>query len=197
MKILGICGSPRKQATEYVLQEALSMMEEKGFETEFFTVRGKNIGPCRHCDYCMRKKECILKDDMYQVYPLIQEAQGLIMATPIYNGGLSANLKAVMDRCRALGAVDFNFRQDTAGMGITVGGDRAGGQELAMQQIITYYILNGAIPVSGGAFGANLGANFWSQDTLDGVKGDEEGFKSLRKTLKRFTIFLEKYSNSE
>lgn len=197
MKILGICGSPRKQATEYVLQEALAMMKEKGFETEFFTVRGKNIGPCRHCDYCMRKKECILKDDMYQVYPLIQEAQGLIMATPIYNGGLSANLKAVMDRCRALGAVDFNFLQYKVGMGITVGGDRAGGQELAMQQIITYYILNGAIPVSGGAFGANLGANFWSQDTLDGVKGDEEGFKSLRKTLKRFTIFLEKYSNSE
>lgn len=197
MKILGICGSPRKQATEYVLQEALAMMKEKGFETEFFTVRGKNIGPCRHCDYCMRKKECILKDDMYQVYPLIQEAQGLIMATPIYNGGLSANLKAVMDRCRALGAVDFNFLQYKVGMGITVGGDRAGGQELAMQQIITYYILNGAIPVSGGAFGANLGANFWSQDTLDGVKGDEEGFKSLRKTLKRFTIFLEKYSNIE
>jgi multimeric flavodoxin WrbA len=195
MKILGMCGSPRKQATEYVLQEALSMMEGKGFETEFFTVRGKNIGPCRHCDYCMRKKECILKDDMYQVYPLIQEAEGLIMATPIYNGGLSANIKAVMDRCRALGAVDFNFLQYKVGMGITVGGDRAGGQELAMQQIIAYYILNGAIPVSGGAFGANLGANFWSQDTLDGVKKDEEGFRSLRKTLKHFTVFLEKYSD--
>jgi len=191
--ILGICGSPRKQATEYVLQEALSMMEEKGFETEFFTVRGKNIGPCRHCDYCMRKKECILKDDMYEVYPLIQEAEGLIMATPIYNGGLSANLKAVMDRCRALGAVDFNFLQYKVGMGIAIGGDRAGGQELAMQQILTYYILNGAIPVSGGAFGANLGANFWSQDTLEGVKSDEEGFRSLRKTLKRFSRFLEKY----
>jgi multimeric flavodoxin WrbA len=171
------------------------MLEERGFETEFFTVRGKNIGPCRHCDYCMRKKECILKDDMYQVYPLIQEAQGLIMATPIYNGGLSANLKAVMDRCRALGAVDFNFLQYKVGMGIAVGGDRAGGQELAMQQILTYYILNGAIPVSGGAFGANLGANFWSQDTLDGVKNDDEGFKSLRKTIKRFSTFLEKYKD--
>jgi multimeric flavodoxin WrbA len=119
------------------------------------------------------------------------------MATPIYNGGLSANIKAVMDRCRALGAVDFNFLQYKVGMGITVGGDRAGGQELAMQQIIAYYILNGAIPVSGGAFGANLGANFWSHDTLDGVKSDEEGFRSLRKTLKHFTVFLEKYSDNE
>ena len=192
MLVLGICGSPRKQATEYVLHEALSMMEEKGFETEFFTVRGKDIVPCRHCDYCMRKKECIIKDDMYEVYPLIQKAEGIILATPVYNGGLSANLKSVMDRCRALGAVDFNFLRYKVGMGIAVGGDRMGGQELAMQQIITYYVLNGAIPISGGAFGSNLGANFWSQDSLKGVKMDEEGFRSLRKTVKRFAIFLEK-----
>jgi multimeric flavodoxin WrbA len=197
MLVLGICGSPRKQATEYVLHEALSMMEEKGFETEFFTVRGKDIVPCRHCDYCMRKKECIIKDDMYEVYPLIQKAEGMILATPVYNGGLSANLKSVMDRCRALGAVDFNFLRYKVGMGIAVGGDRMGGQELAMQQIITYYVLNGAIPVSGGAFGANLGANFWSQDSLKGVKMDEEGFRSLRKTVKRFAIFLEKYSDNK
>lgn len=193
MKILGISGSPRKQATEYVLQEALSMMEEKGYETEFFTVRGKNIGACRNCDYCLKKKECVLKDDMYVVYPLIQKAEGIIMATPIYNGGVSAQLKAVMDRCRALGAVDFNFLLYKVGMGITVGGDRIGGQELAMQQIITYYVLNGAIPVSGGAFGANLGANFWSRDSLEGVKKDDEGFRSLRKTIKRFESFLETY----
>ena len=95
--ILGICGSPRKQATEYVLRESLQMLEEKGFETEFFGLRGKNINPCRHCDYCMRKKECIVKDDMQDLYPLIIEAKGIIMATPIYNGGLSAQLKAVMD----------------------------------------------------------------------------------------------------
>jgi multimeric flavodoxin WrbA len=194
MTILGICGSPRKQATEYALKEALKMMEDKGFETEFFTVRGKDISPCRHCDYCLRKKECLLKDDMYQLYPLLQEADGIIMATPVYNGGLSAQLKAVMDRCRALAAVDFDFLKYKVGMAMAVGGDRIGGQELAIQQIMTYYILNGAIPVSGGAFGANLGANFWSQDTLDGLKEDEQGFRSLRKTVKRFIEFLEKYN---
>lgn len=107
--ILGICGSPRKQATEYVLKEALKMLEERDLETEFFSVRGKDISPCRHCDYCMRKGECIIKDDMYQVYTLIRDAEGLVMATPVYNGGLSAQLKAIMDRCRALGAVNFDF----------------------------------------------------------------------------------------
>ncbi len=191
--ILGICGSPRKQATDHVLNEALKMLEERGFETEFFGVRGKDISPCLHCDYCMRKGVCIQKDDMYEVYPLMTEAEGIIMATPIYNGGLSAQLKAIMDRTRALGAVDYNFLRNKVGMAISVGGDRSGGQELAIQQIFTYYILTGMIPVGGGAFGANLGANFWSQDTLDGIKQDEEGFRGLRKTVKRFGTFLENF----
>jgi hypothetical protein len=46
------------------------------------------------------------------------------------------------------------------------------------------------IPVSGGFFGANLGATFWSKDTLEGAKEDEEGFRSLRKTVKRFAETL-------
>lgn len=191
--ILGICGSPRKQATEYVLSEALKEMEEKGYETELFTVRGKDIGPCRNCDYCLRKKECILKDDMYQLYPLFQDVQGIIMATPIYNGGVSAQLKAVMDRTRAAAALNIDFLKHKVGMAIAVGGDRVGGQELAIQQIMTFYILNGTIPVSGGPFGSNLGANFWSKDTLNGVKEDEEGFRSLKKTMKRFHEYLDKY----
>ena len=115
------------------------------------------------------------------------------MATPVYNGGLSAQLKAVMDRCRALGAIDFDFMRYKVGMAIAVGGDRIGGQEFAIQQIQTFYILTGAIPVSGGAYGANMGANFWSQDTLKGVKEDEQGFRSLRKTVKRFAKFIDSF----
>jgi multimeric flavodoxin WrbA len=190
--IVGICGSPRKQATDYVLNEALNMLEERGFETSFFGVRGKDISPCRHCDYCLKKGECIVKDDMYEVYSLIKEADGLLMASPCYNGGISAQLKSIMDRTRAMGAVDIGFLREKAGMAIAVGGDRMGGQELVIQQIITFYVLNGAVPISGGAFGANLGATFWSQDTLKGVKKDHEGFRTLKKTVKKFAGFLEK-----
>ncbi len=190
--IVGICGSPRKQATEYVLREALNMLEKMGFETQFFTVRGKKIGFCRHCDHCLKNKECAVKDDMYELYPLLKDAEGIVIATPVYNGGVSAQTKAVMDRCRALGAADRDFFRYKVGMAIAVGGDRIGGQELAIQQIITFYILNGIIPVSGGSFGANLGATFWSKDTLEGVKKDEEGFRSLKKTVKRFARFLKK-----
>ena len=191
--IVGICGSPRQQATEHVLKEALRMLEKQGFETRFFTVRGKRIGFCTHCDYCLKQKECVFKDDMQEVYALLKDARGIIIATPVYNGGISAQTKAIMDRCRAVVAADRNFFKHKIGMGIALGGDRAGGQEQALQQILTFYILNGIIPVSGGFFGANLGATFWTKDTLEGAKQDEEGFRSLKKTVKRFAEFLRKY----
>jgi multimeric flavodoxin WrbA len=191
--IVGICGSPRQQATEHVLKEALRMLEKQGFETHFFTVRGKRIGFCTHCDHCLKNKECIFKDDMQEVYALLKDARGIIIATPVYNGGISAQTKAIMDRCRAVVAADKNFFKHKVGMGIALGGDRIGGQEAALQQIFTFYILNGMIPVSGGFFGANLGATFWTKDTLEGAKQDEEGFRSLKKTVKRFAEFLKKY----
>ena len=179
--ILGICGSPRKMATDYVLSEALKMLEERGFQTSLFSVRGKNINPCKHCDYCLKNKECVVKDDMYQLYPLFREAEGFVIATPVYNGGLSAQTKAIIDRTRATLAADPKALRGKPGMAIAVGGDRMGGQELTIQQIHTFYILNGMMPISGGFFGANLGATFWSKDTLEGVKEDARGFQILEK----------------
>jgi multimeric flavodoxin WrbA len=130
---------------------------------------------------------------MQELYALLKEADGIVFATPAYNGGVSAQTKAVMDRCRALLAADKDFLKGKFGMGIALGGDRVGGQEAALMQIHTFFILNGIVPVSGGFFGANLGATFWTKDTLEGVKQDEEGFRSLKKTVKRFAEFLEKY----
>jgi multimeric flavodoxin WrbA len=193
LMIVGICGSPREQATDYILKEALRMLNEKGFETRFWTVRGKHVGFCTHCDFCLKNKECIFKDDMQEVYALLKAAKGIIFATPVYNGGVSAQTKAIMDRCRAAVASDKNFFRGKIGMGIALGGDRVGGQEGALQQILTFYVLNGVIPVSGGFFGANLGATFWTKDSLEGVKSDAEGFRSLRKTVKRFADFVERY----
>jgi multimeric flavodoxin WrbA len=169
------------------------MLEEQGFETRFWTAKGKRIGFCTHCDHCLTHKECAFKDDMQEVYTLLRKARGVIIATPVYNGGVSAQTKAVMDRCRAVVAADKNFFKHKVGMGIALGGDRAGGREAALQQILTFYILNGMVPVSGGFFGANLGATFWTKDTLEGAKQDEEGFRSLKKTVKRFAEFLKEY----
>lgn len=189
--ILGFCGSPRSGATEYVIKEALRMIEMKGHKTEFYTIKDKEIRYCIHCDYCLQKRGCILNDDMGLLYELLKEAEGIIIGSPVYNGGITAQTKTVLDRTRALVAADPKVFEGKKGIAVAIGGDRIGGQELAIQQIITFYLLNGIIPLSGGFFGANIGATFWSKDTLNGVKEDEEGFRTLRKTIKRFIEYLQ------
>ena len=193
MKVFGICASPRNNTTEYVLKKALDMLEEHDFETEMFTCQAKDIKPCMHCDYCLENKRCIIDDDMKGVYEGLRNADGIILATPVQSGGISSNLSAIMDRTRALEAVDYNLLRGKIGMSIAVGGDRTGGQDFAHLKNITYFTIHGIIPVSGGPFGSNLGASFWSNDSLDDIKDDEYGMESLNRTLREFENFLNKY----
>ena len=66
IKILGISGSPRNMATDFIVREALKIAEEKyGAETKYFSSKGKKLNFCIHCDSCIRTKEgCIHKDDI-------------------------------------------------------------------------------------------------------------------------------------
>ncbi|WP_456472073.1 flavodoxin family protein [Methanocaldococcus sp.] len=188
MKILGISGSPRLQGTHYLVNYSLNYLKEKGAETKYFTVHKKTINFCRHCDYCIKKKEgCVFKDDMEEVYKGLEWADGIIIGTPVYQGTITGQLKTLMDRCRALVAKKPDILRGKVGMGIAVGGDRNGGQEVALRTIHDFYMINEIFPVGGGSFGANLGATFWSKDKgEEGVKEDEEGLRVLRKTLNKF-----------
>ena len=193
MKVFGICASPRNDTTYYVLKKALDHLENHDFETDIFTCQGKDIKPCMHCDYCLENKECIIRDDMSEVYENLQTADGIILATPVQSGSVSSNLSTIMDRTRALEAIDYNLLRGKIGMSIAVGGDRTGGQDFAHLSNITYFMIHGIIPVSGGPFGSNLGASFWSEDSLDKIREDTYGMESLMRTLNEFENFLNKY----
>jgi len=186
--LLGICGSPRRQGTEYAIQYALNYANEKfGFDTQYWTVRNKEIKFCLHCDYCIReKKGCINKDDMEDLYPKLEQARFFLFGTPVFQGNLSGQLKTVMDRNRALVAKNPNIFKDRIGAALAVGGDRSGGQEVAIRSILDFFQQNHIQSVSGGAFGANLGASLWSRDLgKEGVEKDEEGLRTIRKVIKR------------
>lgn len=193
MKVFGICASPRNGTTEYVLRQALKILESHDFETEIFTCHAKDLKPCLHCDYCLENKKCIIQDDMGEVYENLQDADGIILATPVQSGSVSSNLSIIMDRTRALEAIDYNLLRGKIGMSIAVGGDRTGGQDFAHLSNVTYFMIHGIIPVSGGPFGSNLGASFWSQDSIDEIKEDTYGMESLNRTLLEFEKFLNKY----
>ena len=189
IRILGISGSPRNMATDFLVREALKIAEEKyGAETDYFSAKGKKLNFCIHCDFCIRTKEgCIHKDDISaELYDKMTWADAWIIGTPVYQGTLSAQTKTIMDRCRAIVAKNPKVFLNKVGMGIADGGDRIGGQEPAIQTILNFYVINEMIPVGGGSFGANLGGTFWSKDKgAEGASEDSEGMRSLRKTLKK------------
>ncbi|WP_292468603.1 flavodoxin family protein [Methanolobus sp.] len=188
IRLLGISGSPRKKSTDYVINEALRYAQEKyGAEIEYFSASGKNMKFCIHCDYCVRKKEgCIHKDDLVDLYDKMLWADAWIIGTPVYQGTLSAQTKTIMDRCRAVVARDPKAFMNKVGAAAAVGGDRIGGQEPAIQNILNFYIISEMIPVAGGSFGSNLGGTFWSKDKgAEGVAEDSEGIRSLHRTVNK------------
>jgi multimeric flavodoxin WrbA len=156
-------------------------------------VRNKEIKFCIHCDYCVReRKGCVHKDDLKDLFPLMEKAKFLLFGTPVFQGNLSGQLKTVMDRCRSLVAKDPTTFKNKVGMALAVGGDRSGGQEIAIRGILDFFQQNHIICVSGGAFGANLGACLWTRDLgKEGIEQDEEGLKTIRKVVKRLAEFKE------
>ena len=190
IRLLGISGSPRKGATTFVVRQALEFAESLGdVETEFISLKGKKINFCLHCDYCVRTKEgCIQKDDVSDLYPSMEAAAAWLLATPVYQGTISGQLKAVLDRCRAVVARNPDVFRNKVGAAIAVGGDRIGGQEPAIMAIHAFYLANKMIPVSGGPFGSNLGGTVWSRDKrAEGAAADEVGMRSVQRTVERLT----------
>jgi len=105
LKVLGIMGSPRiKGNTDLLLDEALKGAQSQQAEVEKLVVDKLRIGPCREYYGCLRDGNCVIRDDMDDIYPRLLEADGIIVASPMFFYGLSAQLKALIDRCQALWA---------------------------------------------------------------------------------------------
>jgi multimeric flavodoxin WrbA len=105
LKVLGIMGSPRiKGNTELLLDEALKGAQSQQAEVEKIVVDKLRIAPCREYYGCLRDGNCVIRDDMDEVYPKLLDADAIIVASPIFFYSVSAQLKALIDRCQALWA---------------------------------------------------------------------------------------------
>ena len=117
MKVLAISGSPRKNGnTALLLSKALEGAQEAGAETELFSVAGKDLRGCDGCWACVKTGKCHLKDDLEPLYGLMQEADGIIFGTPIYFWGMTAQMKAIIDRSIALNHAERTLASKVAGV---------------------------------------------------------------------------------
>jgi multimeric flavodoxin WrbA len=103
MKVLGIYGSPRKGGnTDMLLDEALKGAEAAGAEVSSIRCCDLDMKGCVECGGCDQTGQCVVDDDMQQVYPQLLEAHVIIVASPIFFYGLTSQVKALMDRCQAM-----------------------------------------------------------------------------------------------
>lgn len=103
MKILVITGSPRKNGNSNTLAEHfIRGAQESGHEIARFDAAFKEVHPCTGCNHCGMNGACIFKDDFEFVRKHILEAGMVVFATPMYYFGISAQLKAVIDRFYAI-----------------------------------------------------------------------------------------------
>ena len=105
MKLLAIAGSPRKNGNSTALmREAIAGARERGATVEVFAARDLNVAGCLACGSCKRAADavCVQKDDMHAVYAAMRECDALLLASPVYFYGLTAQIKAIVDRCYAL-----------------------------------------------------------------------------------------------
>ena len=110
MNILSVLASPRKQGnTAILLKEYLKGVEDltPSAQIETIYLQSKNIQYCTGCNTCQKssQSQCVLKDDMQDIYKSVEKADVLVFATPVYVFNMSGQLKTFLDR---LHAVDYN-----------------------------------------------------------------------------------------
>ncbi|HED23504.1 MAG TPA: flavodoxin family protein, partial [Firmicutes bacterium] len=98
-KLLAFSSSPRLNGnSETLLKEFCRAAENTGWEVELIRINNLDFKPCQACDLCARDGQCILKDDMQEIYPKLAASDALVIATPVTFGSVNAQLKMFIDR---------------------------------------------------------------------------------------------------
>jgi len=171
MKVVGIVGSPRKNGnTEILTTHTLRAIADEGLDTELIRLADLDIRPCNACMVCQQEERCPIEDDLFPIYLKMKEADGIILASPVYFGSATALMKALMERT---GYISRPYGEPFKGK---VGGSlvvaRRTGQNFTLAQLNFWFqILGMVVPGStywNMAFGREKGE----------VSNDEEGLRT-------------------
>ena len=132
MKVLGIAGSPRRGGnTDILLAEILRGAADKGAEVKTIIPDGLDFTTCTHCDACLKTGECKFKDDMQDIYAEFDQADVIVLASPIQFTGVTAPIKAMIDRFQSRWVKKYLLKipplgdsRERKGFFVSVGGRR-------------------------------------------------------------------------
>lgn len=192
--LLAIMGSQRKlKNTNAALDAFLEGVDTSQFKVKKVYLKDMNIGNCIQCDHCWRTGECIIKDDMQEMYRLLDESDYIVLASPVYFNSVNGMSKAMIDRCQRYYGIKYGYGREKVeiknkiGIYIAAGGARyTMDQFLGSRLVVDHFFL---------VLNAKYYGNYFASETDDfPVEGREDVKAELRElgrslpNLKKFQI---------
>lgn len=181
MKVLMLNGSPKTNGnTAAALAEMAAVFAREGIETEIVQVGSLPVRGCIACGGCFREGKCVFDDIVNELAPKFREADGLVVASPVYYASPNATLVAALDRL----FYSTNFDK-TMKVGASIAVARRGGCSAAFDMLNKYFTISG-MPIASSQYWNSVHGGRPGQ-----AQEDAEGMQTMR-TLARNMTFLMK-----
>ena len=181
MKVLVINGSPRKGGnTCAALDEMVKIFTESGIESEVIQVGNMDIRGCIACGTCSERGKCVFDDIVNELAPKLKEADGLVVASPVYYASANATLIACLDRLFFSTSFDKSMK-----VGASVVIARRGGCSATFDELNKYFMMH-SMPVASSQYWNSVHGRDKGE-----AQEDIEGLQTMR-TLARNMVFLMK-----
>ena len=180
MKVLMLNGSPRINGnTSLALEEMKKVFEAEGVDVEVIQVGNKDVRGCIACGRCADLGKCVVDDVVNEIAPKFKEADGLVVASPVYYASPNATLVAVLDRLFYSAKFDKTMK-----VGASVVCARRGGCSASFDVLNKYFLISN-MPVAA--------SQYWNSihGGLPGTaEGDEEGKQTMRVLARNMTFLM-------
>ena len=184
MKVLMINGSPRLNGnTSIALDKMKKVFEEEGVEAEIAQVGNKNVRGCIACNKCAETGKCVFDDVVNELAPKFEEADGLVIASPVYYASANATLIATLDRL--LYSTHFD---KTMKVGASVVCSRRGGCSATFDELNKYFTITN-MPIASSQYWNSIHGR--AQGEAD---QDEEGKQTMRVLARNMTFLMKSIS---
>jgi len=182
--ILGISAGKEGGNTDVLVKAALKECEDAGLETSFINISKKDIKSCTDCGGCRDPKvDCTIRDDMDEIRPMLESAEGIIVGSPTYFGNMSSHCALMFERTLPLRRHDFKLKNKVGGA-IAVGGSRNGGQEYVLRSIHAWMLIHDMIVVGDSKPSAHFGGVAMGRGPGDSAD-DEPGMNTSKNMGKK------------
>ena len=179
MKVLLLNGSARKNGcTARALKEVEEVLQQQGIETEYIDVGDKTIRGCVACGSCKKTGKCVFDDFVNELAKKFEQAEGLVVGTPVYYAGASGTVIALLDRLFCSTPFDKTMK-----VGAAVLSSRRAGSTSALDELNKYFAIEN-MPIAP--------STYWNEvhgSVASDVDKDLEGLQTMR-NLGRNVAFM-------